>query len=79
MKIEDSLVHIIKNTFLDFKGEVQLNFGPNEIPGWDSMGHLNLIMAVNDYFEVNFEFEEVMSIHQISDIIRILKSKLEKE
>lgn len=36
------------------------------LPGWDSAGHLNLIMAVEAEFGVQFEIDEMESLTSVS-------------
>lgn len=43
---------------------------------WDSLHHLNLIVALEIEFNVEFEPEEIASIHSVSDIENILTAKL---
>ena len=40
----------------------------DSLPGWDSAGHLNLIMAVEAEFEVQFEIEEMESLTNVGAI-----------
>lgn len=50
----------------------------NEINGWDSLGQLRIIMAIEDAFDVVFTIEEVASLTQYSSISEKLQSKLQK-
>jgi acyl carrier protein len=47
----------------------------DDIPGWDSLGHLNLTMALQKEFDIKFEVEEIFEISSIGDIERILGAK----
>jgi acyl carrier protein len=47
----------------------------DHISGWDSLGHLNLIMALQETFNIEFEVEEIFAIGNIGDIRRILDAK----
>jgi acyl carrier protein len=72
---KDKIHKIVQNIFPLINDEIKDSMGPNDIQGWDSMGHLNLVMAISDKFNVNLEFEEVMSIETIGDIIKLLEKK----
>ena len=47
-----------------------------EIPGWDSLSHVNVILAVEKAFGVRFSSVEVLKLNSIGDLQRLLNSKL---
>ena len=51
------------------------NWTSDDIPGWDSIGHLNLIMEIEKEFAVKIEIEEMFEVETLADITRILKMK----
>jgi len=42
---------------------------------WDSLSHLNIVIAIEDVFEVSFEPEEFTRMNTIKDIEALLTSK----
>jgi acyl carrier protein len=42
---------------------------------WDSMNHINLVLALEQEFSVSFEVNEIESMTSYGDIICILESK----
>ena len=70
---------IINETLLEvfpsLNGEINKNWGPDQIQDWDSLAHLNLVMTLGEKFDVSLEFEEVMSIETVGDIFRVLNEK----
>jgi acyl carrier protein len=57
-------------------GSIAANSSPESIPTWDSVQQLNLILAVEQEFEVQFEPEELDHIRSIGDIVEQLQAKL---
>ncbi len=49
--------------------------GPGQIEGWDSLGHVTLISAIENSFGVSFDMEEIMMIESLTDIKRMLQLK----
>jgi len=47
-----------------------------EVPGWDSLSHVNVILAVEKAFGVRFSNVEVLKLNSIGDLQRLLDSKL---
>mgnify|MGYP000878702391 CR=1 FL=1 len=46
--------------------------GPDSVEEWDSVAHLNLIMAIEDQFQVTFSPEEMESICTLGDLARLV-------
>jgi acyl carrier protein len=45
---------------------------PSTVSSWDSLGHLNLVIALEEEFEVNLSAEEVLVMRNMGSIRRIL-------
>ena len=48
-----------------------------DFPAWDSMGHLAILNAVEEAFDISFEPEEMMEIEDVKDIVAAVNSKLQ--
>ena len=48
------------------------------VPGWDSLNHVNVILAIEKHFCVRFKPIEVLKLKNIGDLQRLVSSKLEK-
>jgi acyl carrier protein len=48
------------------------------VPGWDSLNHVNVILAIEKHFRVRFKPIEVLKLKNIGDLQRLVSSKLEK-
>ena len=49
-----------------------------QVPGWDSLNHVNVILAVEKHFDVHFKSLEILKLKNIGDLQRLLNSKLNK-
>ncbi len=58
----------------DFKDET---IAP-EVPGWDSLNHINIILAVEEKFNVKFKSYELLRLKCVGDLQKMLDSKLNK-
>jgi acyl carrier protein len=45
---------------------------PKTIEGWDSVGHLNLIIALEQEFHVQFSLEDIEKMVDVQGIVRAL-------
>lgn len=48
---------------------------PDEITSWDSLGHINIISAIEDECDIEIEPEEIGDIQSVGDIKRLLSGK----
>ncbi len=58
-------------------GAIDASFGPGAVENWDSAGHMRLIMALEESFDVMFDDDDVenlVSIKAIADSIAGLKA-----
>tara|TARA_B110000438_G_C15763292_1_gene628330 strand:- start:1172 stop:1405 length:234 start_codon:yes stop_codon:yes gene_type:complete len=49
--------------------------GPGDLPGWDSLGHLNLMNAIERVYSVSVDMEEMIAIETVLDIRALLTEK----
>ncbi|MFZ0930129.1 MAG: phosphopantetheine-binding protein [Syntrophobacteraceae bacterium] len=54
---------------------VSMDTVPDDIPGWDSVGHLTLANSLESIFEVSFDVDELMEMENVREIVRIVQSK----
>lgn len=49
-----------------------------DVPGWDSLNHINIIVAVEEFFKVKFKSMEVLKLKNVGDLQKLVDSKLNK-
>jgi acyl carrier protein len=49
-----------------------------DVPGWDSLSHVNIIVAVEEHFKVKFKSMEVLKLKNVSDLQKLVDLKLNK-
>ena len=49
-----------------------------EVPGWDSLNHMNIILAVEKHFKVKFRSYELLRLKCVGELQKLLDSKLGK-
>lgn len=45
---------------------------PDDVEKWDSLGHINMVNALQGEFGIEFEIDEIMEMATVSKIIEIL-------
>jgi acyl carrier protein len=46
-----------------------------DIPEWDSLGHLNLMLALEEAFDVSFSVEEMPELVSVDAIVQKVQAK----
>jgi len=46
-----------------------------DVEGWDSLAHVNLIVAVEKSFGVRFTTKEVKALANVGDIVRLIEKR----
>jgi len=73
--LENKVLDFISN-FLGFnKDQLDLDSGLSNPSEWDSMKHTMLIIELENFFEISFDFEELDKIVTVREIIKSLKKK----
>jgi acyl carrier protein len=72
----DHLITTIASTFGIDVSQVQEESSSRTIEQWDSLGHINLIMALEERFKLSFTVDEIMSMHDVSTIRKVLRGKI---
>jgi acyl carrier protein len=74
-KIYRIFCHIYGEKYQD---KIDVNTNMDDIEEWDSLSFLDLVMQIEDEFELEFDDEEATQMFQLGHIINIVFSKLNK-
>ena len=55
---------------------VSLDTTPNDVPAWDSVGHLDLASRLEQAFGISLDVDDLMEMENVREIIRVVSSKL---
>lgn len=47
----------------------------NDVEGWDSLAHVRIVIAVEEEFGVQFHTSEIVSLHNVGDLVNLVASK----
>jgi acyl carrier protein len=47
-----------------------------DVPGWDSLSHVNVLLAVEQHFNVRFRSVEALKLKNVGDLQRLVDAKL---
>jgi len=75
MPLADRLTDIFGEVFGLEKRKFSPDLAPEDVPHWDSIGHMNMVTALEKEFDLQFEVDEIMEMSSPAKIIEILRSK----
>jgi acyl carrier protein len=76
MSAKEQLNEIFRQVFDDDTIEIAPEMTANDIDGWDSLSHINLITAVEVNFGIRFTQRELPTFRNIGDLLKCIESKL---
>jgi acyl carrier protein len=76
VEIRARLREIFREVFDDNSIEIRDEMTAQDVEEWDSLNHINLIVAVERNFDVRFTTKEVRNLANVGEFIALLKGKL---
>jgi len=72
----ETLNGIFREVFDDDSIQIQPPMTSDDVDGWDSMSHVNLILAVETRFNIRFNQKELLTFKNVGDLLRSIESKI---
>lgn len=74
-KIRTKLNEVFRDVFDDDALTVGDTTTASDVEGWDSLAHVNLIVAVERAFGVSFTTKEIGGLANVGDFVRLIETK----
>jgi len=76
MNTVEKLNDIFRTVFENDEINIRPEMTANDIDGWDSLSHVNLILAVEEGFGIRFSERELLTFKNVGDLLRSLEIKV---
>lgn len=73
MIIEQSIKRLVLDVLKIEANNYSEDLAPGDIPQWDSLAHVNLLMAVEREFQIAFDVGDAVEIESVGDLIEAVK------
>ncbi len=73
--IDTRVLKIFRESFDRPSLEIRDEFSAKDISGWDSLMQVNLVVAVEEEFDVRFNSKEIAAFQNIGDMKRSIAGK----
>jgi acyl carrier protein len=76
MTTMETLCNVFRIVFDDDNLQMTPEMTSNDVDGWDSLSHVNLITAVEAKFNIRFTQKELLTLKNVGDLYRTIEAKL---
>ena len=76
MDTKDRIYNRISEILKVEKAQLNDEMEVGDIKQWDSLAHVNLIIALEHEFKIIFDVDETLDMESINDIIEIISDRL---
>ena len=71
----DKVEEVFREVFEDSEMTLTPETTAKDVPEWDSFNHINLIVGLEDAFDISFSTEEMASMANVGDLVTLLQGK----
>jgi acyl carrier protein len=75
MQVPDRMQKIFRDIFDDEKLVIRRETSAKDIDAWDSLAHINLVMAVEKEFGIKFALGELQDLRNVGDMLDVIEKK----
>lgn len=79
MDITEKLTNVFKEVFDDETIVLSDELTANDVDAWDSLSHVNLIIAIEIAFDIEFKQSEILNFANVGELKQCIISKLESK
>ena len=76
MNVKDKLTDICRDVFDDESLELHDGLTADQVNGWDSLTHINLIVAIERGFKIRFTTAEVSGLKNVGELRSLIENKV---
>lgn len=71
----EKVIEVFRLVFENDCLEISEETNAGDIKEWDSFKHLSLLAVLEKKFGIKFEIDDIVSMENVGDIIRVIESK----
>ncbi len=73
--MDDKIKEVFNSVFQVSPEAVSDSLSPQDVSGWDSLGHIRLVTELQEQFGVELEVDEIMLMENVAAIKKILAAR----
>jgi acyl carrier protein len=76
IKIDLKFIENIFKKALNNNSKITSSSKFEKVKGWDSLGHMKIISAIEEKLSINFEIDEIVGVNTVKKLIDLTKKKI---
>jgi acyl carrier protein len=76
MNINEQLTKVFREVFADDSIVLSDDLTANDVDGWDSLSHVNLMIAIELEFGIEFKQNEIQKFANVGELKKSIESKV---
>jgi acyl carrier protein len=72
----EALQTIFQNVFDNPDLRIDRSSSASTVPGWDSLAHLNLVVAIEHEFKIKFALGELDQLKNVGEMLDLMERKI---
>lgn len=76
MDVQEKVIQVLVNILQVSPEEISTKTTSDDVEKWDSMNHINMILALEQEFGIRYDEEQVVSMLSVGEIIEVTKGML---
>lgn len=77
MTVTERLEPIFHEVFDDDTIRLTPELTADQVDGWDSLSHVNLIVAIESRFKIKLTQKELLTFRNVGDLLRAIAAKID--
>jgi acyl carrier protein len=78
--VQDQVINEVNKIFIDIFEDDSIILNENtttsDIEAWDSLNHIQMITAVEKYYKIRFDLNDLLNFKDVGDLCRGIKEKI---
>ncbi len=76
IEVDARIKQVVSNVFAVDVATVTEDASPDTVGNWDSLGHMNLVVALEEEFHIQFSDEQMMEMLNLPLVVCVVKEQL---
>ncbi len=72
-RAEKELLEIAATLLRTTTDQLTLEAGVGDVPGWDSFAQVNLLMKIEEHFQIAFDTEDLLTMQSLGDMLVVVR------
>jgi acyl carrier protein len=71
-----AVTRIARSAFQDPLLELRYETTCDDVPDWDSMNHITLVVGIEGHFDIQFPMAEIEELKSVGELVQAIENKL---